>query len=117
MTRILLVVADYLVSEEVSQAVRSLGYETWTCGSVEEALELTRAWSPDAVIADYRLPGMNGIELAIKLRHECRTRVVLMSRGREAIGRAEKLGIPFLSRPFGNLELKRVLRSGEGGTT
>lgn len=117
MTRILLVVADYLVSEEVSQVVRSLGYETWTCGSVEEALDLARDWSPDTVVVDYRLPGMNGIELAIKLRHECRTRVVLMSRGREAIGRAEKLGIPFLNRPFGVQELKRVLRPGEGATT
>ena len=115
MTRILIVVADYLVSEEVSQAVRSLGYETCTCGSVEEALEFTRDWSPDAVIVDYRLPGMYGADLATALRPDNRARVVLMSRGHEAIDKAEKLGIPFLSRPFGIQELQRVLRPGENG--
>ena len=114
MTRILIVVADYLVSEEVSQAVRSLGCDTWTCGVAEEALEFTSDWSPDVVIVDYRLPGMSGAELATLLCLDSRVRVVLMSRGREATDKAAELGIPFLSRPFGVQELKSVLRSEEG---
>jgi DNA-binding NarL/FixJ family response regulator len=40
-------------------------------GDAAEAFECARALSPDVVVLDIGLPGMNGIEVATRLKEEC----------------------------------------------
>jgi len=44
------------------------GYKVMTAGSAEEALELLRGYHPRLVLADIRLPGMDGLELARRIK-------------------------------------------------
>jgi CheY-like chemotaxis protein len=107
--RILIVDDDQAVREYVLEAVRSLGYGAWACVSAEEALMFVHDWHPDVVIADYQLPGMDGIGLAKKLRGDHKTCVVLMSGSAELTSRARELGIGFIRKPFTIQELKTAL--------
>ena len=109
MRKILIVDDDQAVREYVLETARSLGYGAWTCGSAEEALAFVRDWHPDVVIADYQLPGMDGIGLVLKVRSDYQTPVVLMSGNPEAANRARELGIGFIGKPFNMHELKTVL--------
>ena len=44
--------------------LRKAGYEVLTASDGEEALELSLAERPDLIIAEYRMPCMNGLELS-----------------------------------------------------
>lgn len=109
MAGILIVDDDQAVREYTLEAARSLGYAAWACVSAEEALMFVHDWHPDVVIADYQLPGMDGIGLAMKLRGDRQIRVVLMSGSSEATNSARELGIGFIGKPFSIQELKTAL--------
>lgn len=48
--------------------VRSLGYGSETYGSAEAFLSSGASARVNCLVCDYQLPGLNGIDLAIKLR-------------------------------------------------
>jgi DNA-binding NarL/FixJ family response regulator len=48
-------------------------------GDAEAALALVREADPDMVLVDVRMPGMDGIELASRLRDEDPTRVIVLA--------------------------------------
>ncbi len=43
------------------------GYETYVASSAEEALKLAKSYSPDVILTDLKMNGMDGIELLDKL--------------------------------------------------
>lgn len=89
-------------------AAKDLGWRPVVAGSGNEALELL---SPDlsAVVLDHNLPGMNGIEILIKIRHLYPTLPVIMLTGlndAETAVKALRAGASdYLTKPF---ELKRL---------
>jgi CheY-like chemotaxis protein len=48
--------------------LEELGYALTVCSDPEEALRLFQESPHDLVITDYRMPGMTGVELILKLR-------------------------------------------------
>ena len=66
--KVLIVEDDHFVRQVLSAMVSAAGYEVTGAGSAEEALELAPPLGPDAVTVDYDLPGINGLELAERLR-------------------------------------------------
>jgi DNA-binding response OmpR family regulator len=68
--RILFVDDERLIADTLAIIFSSQGYETRAAYSAEQALELISGWLPSLAIIDVRLPGMNGIDLAIRLRAE-----------------------------------------------
>ena len=50
------------------------GYRVRTASSAEEALELLRSYHPDLILADIRLPGMDGLEMTRRIKHDANTR-------------------------------------------
>jgi CheY-like chemotaxis protein len=55
----------------VAVVLRDLGCETLTAVDAESALDIVEKSEPDLVLSDIKLPGMDGLELAKRLRsHE-----------------------------------------------
>ena len=81
----------------VAVVLRDLGCETLTAVNAESALEIAEKTDPDFVISDVKLPGMDGVELAKRLKSKDKTPVLLMSAFGEP--RAHE-GDGFLAKPF-----------------
>jgi CheY-like chemotaxis protein len=84
----------------VSIVLEELGCRVLTAPDAEAALELLATARPDLVLADVRLPGMDGIELARRLKrapHLARVPVLLMSACGEP---PHHDGDGFLPKPF-----------------
>jgi CheY-like chemotaxis protein len=83
----------------VAVILRDMGCETLVAPDAESALELVSTEHPDVVISDVKLPGMDGVELArrIKSNGGTGTPVLLMS----AFGEPKNHpGDDFISKPF-----------------
>jgi CheY-like chemotaxis protein len=68
--RVLFVDDERLIADTLAIIFSSQGYETRAVYSAEQALELISDWLPNLAIIDVQLPGMNGIDLAIRLKAE-----------------------------------------------
>jgi CheY-like chemotaxis protein len=96
--------------------LRDAGFEVIEAEDGGDALEQALSRSPDVVLTDVEMPGLDGVELAQALRADARTRavpVVFMSSGAGApeYARAYELGAKgFVSKPFDPVLLAPLLR-------
>jgi CheY-like chemotaxis protein len=81
--RILVVDDNVDTARGMSRLLRLIGHEVATAHSGHEAIEAARAHRPEFVLLDIGLPGMNGYEVASKLRQEecCKTAVIVAVSG------------------------------------
>jgi class 3 adenylate cyclase len=96
--------------------LESQGYKVVEAASGEEALERVEAGSPDLVLLDYLMPGIDGEQVCIRLREDPRTCylpvIMLTSAGNEEKVRALEAGADdFLSKPVDRAELLARVRS------
>jgi len=79
----ILIVEDHADSRELlRQIVASFGATVWVAADGSEALAIASAWTPDLILADLRMPGMDGFALLSRLRDAprlCGIRVVAVS--------------------------------------
>jgi DNA-binding response OmpR family regulator len=68
--RLLIVDDERLIADTLATIFRNEGYDARAAYSAEEALALIDSWIPELAILDVYLPGMNGIDLAIRLKAE-----------------------------------------------
>jgi DNA-binding response OmpR family regulator len=69
MRPVVLVVDDEsVIADTLTQILSQSGYAAMTAYDGDEALELALQTPPEMLITDVILPGMNGIDLAIKIR-------------------------------------------------
>jgi PAS domain S-box-containing protein len=66
--RVLVVDDNPDIVKMISLIVKRLGHEVWTAPDGDTALELARIHHPEVLLLDIGLPGMNGYELAQRLR-------------------------------------------------
>jgi two-component system, cell cycle response regulator DivK len=57
----------------VRDVLQVKGYETIEAGTAEDGIELARSRSPDLILMDIQLPGMNGIDALKVLRADAST--------------------------------------------
>jgi len=107
---------DRRVRESVQSVLESAGYEAVAFESAESFLESGALSSVTCVIADVRLPGMNGTELQRRIRLERRRLpVILITAHDDDDVRQEALrdgAVAFLVKPFdGGDLLEHVARA------
>jgi DNA-binding NtrC family response regulator len=69
------------IRELYETLLSSRGYEVLLAPGANEALQLYHSKTIDAVISDYEMPGMNGVELAAELKRKDPQLPVIMISG------------------------------------
>lgn len=104
MGKILIVDDDTQLRQSFERLLREEGYSIISAVSGEEALALLRSETPDLVITDVRLPGMNGLEAFKKIRErDSKMPVIVMTAygTTEMAIEATKLGaFDYVLKPF-----------------
>jgi DNA-binding response OmpR family regulator len=67
--KLLIVDDERGILNALQRVLKPHGYAVEVAEDGEEAMAKLATFSPDLVLADYRLPGMNGIHLLEKARH------------------------------------------------
>ncbi len=110
---ILIVDDDAQIRLSLTRALRSDEFEISAADSAESALGILAAISPDIVLTDVRMPGMDGLELLRLLRDRARgVDVVLMTAHDDlpVVARAMHDGAAdFLIKPLDLNQLRRIL--------
>ncbi|HKR00085.1 MAG TPA: response regulator [Pyrinomonadaceae bacterium] len=86
--RLLLTISDSALMAQVNSLIRSAGYEARAAFDGQQALHLLRIESPDLLLLDYELQGIDGVETIRRLRKQSGGRlalpvVMLISNGNE----------------------------------
>lgn len=93
--RLLLTVSDAARMAQLNALVRSAGYEARTAFDGQQALDLLRIESPDVILLDYELRGIDGLEMLRRLRKQSngklRVPVVMLLPPMQVIARREAL--------------------------
>jgi two-component system response regulator HydG len=108
--RHILVVDDSPETLEVmGRTLGGMGYAVLTAASVSEALPLLDSNTVDLVVTDYRMPGIDGMELTRHVRENHRDTEVVMITGYGSIDNAvaamKSGAAEYLSKPFTEEEL------------
>ncbi|MGB0059091.1 sigma-54-dependent transcriptional regulator [Candidatus Binatus sp.] len=77
--RVLIVDDEFLVARGAAMVLSQAGYDCETCPNVEAALKLLENQGADVIIADMRMPGMDGMDLLKKVHTKDPDMAVVMS--------------------------------------
>ena len=106
-SRILVVDDDALISMNTVALVEDLGHSALEANSGKAALEILASEIPlDAMITDFAMPGMNGIELAIRARELRPQLPILLASGYAELPSGTELNLPRLGKPFYQQDLE-----------
>lgn len=114
METILIVEDEPKINELIRDYLTSLGYHADQCHDGPSALEHCRSHTPDLVVLDVMLPGIDGIEVARRLRADLDVPILMLT-AREA--EADKLlGLEvgaddYMTKPFSVRELGARVRA------
>jgi two-component system, OmpR family, response regulator ResD len=114
MTTVLVVDDEPIVREVVVSYLEREGYRTLEAGDGDRARELVEAESPNLVVLDVMLPGIDGLELCRWIRARSALPVIMLTaRGEEAdrIVGLELGADDYVTKPFSPRELAARVRS------
>jgi two-component system, response regulator PdtaR len=111
--RVLVAEDDYLVHEMVAGQLRQEGYTVvGGASNGAEAVDMTRELTPDVVLMDLRMPGMDGLEAAQHIARTCPTPVIVLTAydAPELVEQAAQVGVDaYLVKPPKPRELTRTI--------
>lgn len=112
--RILVVDDEHLIRWSLEQNLKKQGYEVTTAGSGEDALRILQEETPDLMLLDVQLPGMNGMEVLEKVKELEEDVIVIMVTALgvlETAVKAMRLGAyDYINKPFNLDELAIVIK-------
>ncbi len=120
--RILLIDDDALLRRSLAFNLQQTGYQTHTAASAEDGIQIALTQTPDLILLDINLPGMDGLDALKKLRSEQHIPVILLTARRRELD--EVLGLElgaddYVTKPFDiNVllaHIKAVLRRSQAG--
>jgi two-component system NtrC family response regulator len=111
--RILVVDDEERMASVIAMALGRAGYDCETCSSGEAALAAVEAHGADVVVTDWRMPGMDGIELLRRL-HQKRPAlpvILITAHGSvpSAVAAMREGAFDYLTKPFDNDELRALV--------
>lgn len=113
--KILIVDDQYGIRILLNEVLQKEGYQTFQAASGYQALEIAGNHSPDLVLLDMKIPGMDGIEILKRLKEKNQEiRVIIMTAYGELdmIQEAKDLGaITHFSKPFDIDELRSAVKN------
>jgi DNA-binding response OmpR family regulator len=88
------------------------GISVAICFSGSEAFSMLATQTFDLVISDFNIPGMSGLEFLNKIRQDHRETILVLitAYGTDALEEeAHRLGIGYITKPFGLLSLVQII--------
>jgi DNA-binding NtrC family response regulator len=82
--RVLVVDNERIVADTLSAILRNAGYEARVCYDESSAFSQCQSFRPDVMITDVIMPGINGIQMAIQVRHRYPACKILLFSGHAA---------------------------------
>ena len=92
MARILLIDDEESIRRPLQILLERAGHEVLPAANGPDALKLWRAQGGDLVITDIHMPGKNGLETILELRHHAPDAPILAMSGGDRNGRVDVLG-------------------------
>src|ERR671928_314891 len=112
---VLVVDDDRAVREALERALQLHGYEVALASDGDSALAAVEARTPDALVLDVMMPGLDGLDVTRRLRRQENRTPILLLTARDAVGdRVEGLDAgadDYLPKPFALEELLARLRA------
>jgi DNA-binding response OmpR family regulator len=111
---VLIVDDEPSLRDALTYTLRKEGYRVEVAASGNEAIVAARRTSPDAIVLDIMLPGVDGLQVCRTLRSESTVPILLLSAKSEEIDRVVGLEMgadDYLGKPFAMRELLARIRA------
>ncbi|WP_320009373.1 response regulator transcription factor [Maridesulfovibrio sp.] len=111
---ILVIEDDADIQQLLSEYLAGFGYTVHSEGSPEKGLSAFKSLSPDLIILDVMLPGMNGFEVCRRIRQDSQVPVIMLTARGDVMDRVAGLEIgadDYLPKPFEPRELVARIQS------
>ena len=112
--RVLIVEDDVDIADVLRRSLRNEGYEVRTSADGVEALDVAAGFTPDLVVLDLGLPGMDGVEVCRRLRSDGDVPILMLTARAETEDRVTGLDSgadDYLVKPFERQELLARIRA------
>ncbi|MGQ9852499.1 MAG: sigma-54-dependent transcriptional regulator, partial [Candidatus Oleimicrobiaceae bacterium] len=110
MSRILVVEDNRTIREGIVQVLAKMGHELLEATGGHEGVEVVLRQPCDLVITDYKLPGMDGLEVLRRIKQQAASTEVMAITAYGTIGLAvqamQEGAADFLTKPFSHEELR-----------
>jgi two-component system, OmpR family, KDP operon response regulator KdpE len=111
--RILVVDDEIEIVRALERSLAAHGFEVFTAGSGEEALEAISHHRPDVILLDLGLPSMSGLEVIRRVRAQSNLPIIVLSVKDTEHDKVQALDLgadDYVSKPFGMDEVLARLR-------
>ena len=115
MARILIVEDEKKIARFLELELQHEGYEVQTAGDGRTGLSLALSWEPDLMILDLMLPGLSGIEVCRRLRHDSDLPIIMLTAKDDVSDKVMGLDMgadDYRTKPFAIEELLARIRVG-----
>jgi two-component system KDP operon response regulator KdpE len=113
-SRILVVDDEEQILRALRRALAARGYEVVTAADGEDAIAEAEVSTPDLVVLDLNLPGIDGMEVCRRLRTWTQVPILILSVREDEAGKVRALDLgadDYLTKPFGVEELLARVRA------
>jgi DNA-binding response OmpR family regulator len=113
--KVLVVDDEKGVRDLLHSFLKATGYQAIMASSGEEAIELAKSESPNAILLDFKMPGIDGVETCRRLRAEEQTRyipvIMVTAYGTTETEATDAGADDFINKPFNLTDLAMRVKS------